>query len=461
MTLWSGRFSEAPAAILWRYTVDPADRRLLPFDIEGSMAHAAMLASVGLLSAEEDDTLQRALAVILDEARAGTFRFLDSDEDVHSAVERRLVEMAGELGERLHAARSRNDQVALDLHLYLRRACARQAELLASFARALVGQARRHSGTVVAAYTHLQQAQAVPLGYHLLAHAWMAVRNRERFLSLAGRLTLSPLGAGAGAGSALPVDPEVAARNLGFEGVVPNSMDAVGSRDLVAEFVWCCAQTMVDLSRLAEEVVLWTTAEFGWATLPDALSTGSSALPHKKNPDVAELARGRAAGAIADLVAVLALQKGLPLSYNRDLQEDKGHVFSADDVLSGTLEAITALVVELELHPPEPGPWVTAGDLVEALVARGVPFRQAHRSVGALVTALIAQGRHLGEATAEDLVAADPRFTEDDLGLLDPKSSVARRTTPGSGSTESVNRQADALDALLNESGTGQGESSS
>lgn len=445
MTLWGGRFEEGPDRVLWDYTVSHADRRLLSDDVEGSLAHVTMLHAVGLLTTDEHDTVHRALLEILADARDGNFEFLDSDEDVHSAVERRLVELVGEVGKKLHTGRSRNDQIVLDVRLYLRRAAGDRAEQLAVFGRTLLDLALRHASTVVASYTHLQQAQAVPLGHHLLAYAWMAARDRQRFLDFSRRLAVSPLGAGASGGSSLPLDPNVTARELGFDVVFANSMDAVGARDLVAEHVWCCAQAMVSLSRLAEELVLWSTSEFGWVTFSDSFTTGSSALPQKKNPDIAELARGRAAGTIGDLTAILALQKGLPLTYNRDLQEDKEHVFRADDTLAATLLALTPMLETADFHPPEPSPWVTALDLAEALVVRGVPFREAHHAVGRLVSALVAAGRSLDEAADADLAAADSRFLPHDLDLVDARRSVDRRITAGGGSVESVHRQVEAL----------------
>ncbi len=445
MTLWSGRFGEEPADILWRYTVTETDRRLLSFDIEGSLAHVDMLAKVGLLTLEDHEIIHTGLSQLLQEATAGTFEFREGDEDVHTAVERRLVEVVGEVGQRLHTGRSRNDQVALDLRLYLRRACDLQAERLTGFGLCLVEQALAHATTVVPSYTHMQQAQAVPLGHHLLSYAWMIQRDRQRFIQLRERSSVSPLGAGASGGSSLPLDPVTAARGLGFEVVFANSMDAVGSRDLASEFAWCAAQSMVDLSRLAEELIIWSTSEFAWVSFPDSLTTGSSALPQKKNPDIAELARGRAAGAVGDLTALLVLQKGVPMTYNRDFQEDKEHVFRADDTLAGTLDALTAMVSAADFHPPPPSSWVTALDLAEALVLRGMPFRAAHQAVGRLVAALVQQGRDLSAATPADLDAADPGFRESDLELIDVTGSIDRRLSLGGGSVESVYQQAEAL----------------
>jgi argininosuccinate lyase len=449
VTLWGGRFEADPDRILWDYTVTHEDRRLLVDDVTGSLAHVGMLGDVGLVSLEEARTMADGLGTILEEARAGSFEFLDTDEDVHSAVERRLIELVGEPGQKLHTARSRNDQVALDVRLYVRRVAADRADQLTGFIETLVGIAGAHAETVVPAYTHLQQAQAVPLGHHVLAYAWMALRDRSRFEDLGRRLNVSPLGAGAAGGSSLPIEPGNSARALGFDAVFANSIDAVGARDLVAEYVWCAAQTMVHLSRLSEELILWATTEFGWVVFGDAFTTGSSALPQKKNPDIAELARGRSAGAIGALTAVLALQKGLPLAYNRDLQEDKTHLFAADDILAGTLTALTGMLGSARFDPPPPSAWVTAVDLAEAMVERGVPFREAHHAVGRLVSALVATGRGLEAATAEDLAAADGRFLDTDLERVDPRGSVERRVSQGGGSVASVHRQVEALRRLL------------
>jgi argininosuccinate lyase len=425
MTMWGGRFELPPAADLWSYTVDPADRRLLAVDVEGSLAHVAMLARVGLLADGERAALETGLHQILADARDGTFEFLPTDEDVHSAVERRLGELVGEVAGKLHTGRSRNDQVALDLRLYLRGAVDDRLADLEGLVAVLVDRAEEHKATVIPAYTHLQQAQATTLGQHLLAHVWMLRRDRERLSDLRRRLRESPLGAGAVAGSTLPLDPAFTAELLGFAGPFHNSIEAVASRDLAAEFTFCAAQLMVGLSRLAEETVLWATSEFGWASFTDDYTTGSSALPQKKNPDIAELARGRAAAAIGAVTAMLALQKGLPLAYNRDLQEDKPAVFAADDLLAGTLPALAGMLRTASFHPPPPGDWTSALALAERLVVRGVPFRQAHVAVGRLVGALERSGRTFTGATLADLRAAGDRFDESDVEFLASGSEQA------------------------------------
>ena len=298
-------------------------------------------------------------------------------------------------------------------------------------------------------FTHHQQAQAVPLAHHLLAHAWALLRDVERFEDAVGRIARSPLGAGASGGSMFPLDPAISTKALGWGRHFENSMDAVASRDFVAEYGFVLAQCMANLSRLSEELILWTTTEFGWATYADDVTTGSSAMPQKKNPDIAELARGRSARVIAASNALLTLQKGLSLTYFRDLQEDKEIVFGADDLVRDTLEAIAALVDSATFDPPLPSSWVTALDLAEVLAIRGVPFREAHHAVGAVVAAVAADGRELAEATLDDLRAADSRFEEGDLAVLDPVESVRRRRSVGGGSFESVTGQLEAIRSVL------------
>ena len=447
--MWGGRFSEGPDRILWNFTVDHSDRRLLRDDLTGSLAHVAMLGEAGLLSNEEVATLTEGLQEIVTEADGNTFRFLESDEDVHSAVERRLGELVGEVAGKLHTGRSRNDQVALDLRLYLLRSAGARIDDLRRFCLAMMEAAEEAGDTVVAGYTHLQQAQAVPLAHHLLAYVSTALRDIERFEDLGRRLDVSPLGAGALGGSSLPLDPDRSAELLGMGGRFMNSMDAVAARDHVSEYAFACTQALVHLSRLATECVLWTTTEFGWVTFSDALTTGSSAMPHKKNPDIAELARGRTATAIGYLTGLMALQKGLPMTYNRDLQEDKAALFAIDDALAGALVAMTALIGSADFHPPAPDPSVTALDLAEALVERGVPFRDAHHAVGALLAALSAAGKALPEATIADLVEIDPRFEPSDLSLTDPAGSVRRRRSTGGAGFASVREQLRILEHRL------------
>ncbi len=342
---------------------------------------------------------------------------------------------------KLHTGRSRNDQIALDLRLYLRRAALDRIAQLEELVGVLAAKAAEVGATVVASYTHLQQAQAVPLAHHLLAYAWMLRRDEARFSDALPRIDVSPLGAGAGGGSSLPLDPEIAAAEMGFGAVFDNSMDAVASRDFAAEYSFCCAQAMVHLSRLAEDLILWATEEFGWVDFADSYTTGSSALPHKKNPDVAELARGKAATVIGDVTSLLALQKGLPLTYNRDLQEDKAAVFHADDTLAGALEAIAGMVATATFDPPRPSPWVAALGLAETLAGRGVPFREAHHAVGSLVAHLTEQERTLSDVTGPELVAAHDAFVVGDADQASQVGVVAASGSAGGGSAESVAAQ--------------------
>jgi argininosuccinate lyase len=449
MTLWGGRFSAAPGEVLWRYTVDTSDRRLLHDDVVGSLAHASMLERVGLLPSEDAASIDQGLRLVLEEADADTFEFLDTDEDVHSAVERRLGELVGAAAGKLHTGRSRNDQVSLDLRLYLKRSGGQRVTQIKDFVASLAARAVDVSNVEVPSYTHLQQAQAITLGHHLLAYAWMLLRDVERFESCLTRVAVSPLGAGASAGSSLPLDPGLVAGALGLPHIFANSLDAVGSRDFAAEYTFCCAQTMAHLSRLSEEFVLWSTSEFGWATYRDRDTTGSSALPHKKNPDIAELTRGKTASVIADSSTLLTLQKGLPLAYNRDLQEDKRAVFHADDSLGGALLALREMLEGARFHPPPPSAWVAALDLAEVLVKRGVAFRQAHEAVGRLVTRLIDSGRTLADLVPEDLDAVHKSFAPEDVAAATAGRSLELRATPGSGSSDSVAEQVQAIGLIL------------
>ena len=435
--MWGGRFSGSPAEALWRFTVDQSDRRLLADDVAGSMAHVRMLGASGILDSEDVEAIIGGLEDILAAAAAGDFEFLETDEDVHSAVERRLGELVGDVAGRLHTGRSRNDQVALDMRLYLRRAADERAGDLRDYVSVLLGLAESVGETVVAAYTHLQQAQPIRFGQNLLAYGWLALRDIERFSEVRARLNVSPLGAGAVGGSSLPLQPELVAEELGFAARFDNPVDAVGARDVIAEYAFCCAQAMTNLSRLAEEVVLWSTSEFGWVTLSDAFATGSSALPQKKNPDIAELVRGRAAAVAGDLATLLGIQKGLTLSYSRDLQEDKRAVFHADDTLALAVPALGGLLETAEFHPPEPNSQTVALDIAEALVRKGVPFREAHEAVGRLVMAV--GDADLSEATAEQLAAAHKLL--EPLDLLTPAEATSRRG--------SLKKQAERLQASL------------
>jgi argininosuccinate lyase len=433
VTLWHGRFGAGlPAEELLDYTVSlPYDRRLAGDDLTGSRAHVRGLARGGLLSADDAAILLAALDAVEEELGAGTFVWAPGDEDVHTAVERRVTEIAGDAGARLHTGRSRNDQVATDLRLFTKREIAVVVERLLLLQEVLLTRAQAAGDAYLPGYTHLQRAQPVLLAHHLLAHGWAFARDISRLADARRRLDVSPLGAGALAGSSLPLDPDGTAADLGFAARFDNSLDAVSDRDFVAEVLFDLTLAAVHLSRIGEEVVLWSSEEWGFVTLDDAYATGSSMLPQKKNPDIAELARGRAGRLIGNLTGLLATLKGLPLSYNRDLQEDKEPLFDALDQVNRGVAAIAGLLATAtwnldRMAAAADTPGAAAVDLAEWLVERGLPFRQAHVVVGGLVRDSLERGVPLAE-----LVDAHPALGPAAAELLAPGVAVTRRTTPG------------------------------
>ncbi|MGQ0831714.1 MAG: argininosuccinate lyase [Microthrixaceae bacterium] len=449
-TLWHGRFEGGPADELLAFTVSlPYDQRLAPDDLAGSRAHVRGLVRAGVLTADERDAVLGALDAVEAELSDGTFVFMPSDEDIHTAVERRVTELAGEAGARLHTGRSRNDQVATDLRLYTKRSLTAVAGRVIALQDVLLQRAVQAGETYLPGYTHLQRAQPVLLAHHLLAHGWALARDIDRLLDARRRADVSPLGAGALAGSSIPLDPDGVAADLGFAARFENSLDAVADRDFVAESLFALTLLGIHLSRIGEEIVLWTSEEFGFARLDDAYATGSSMLPQKKNPDIAELARGKAGRLIGNLTGLLATLKGLPLSYNRDLQEDKEPLFDAVDQVSLALSAITGLYATMQvdaarMQAAADAPYGAATDLAEHLVVGGTPFRDAHAIVGALVRESVEHGTPMA-----DLVAAHPALGPDAVALLAPGVSVSRRTTPGGGGPAAVAVQMDRFRAQL------------
>ena len=436
--LWGGRFSGGPAdalAALSRST--QFDWRLAHDDLAGSRAHARVLARAGLLSDADLAAMLAALDRLDDDVASGAFGPAPDDEDVHSALERGLIERAGaELGGRLRAGRSRNDQIATLVRTYLRRQARLLSGLVLDVVDALVGQAAAAGDAPMPGRTHLQHAQPVLLAHHLLAHAWPLLRDVERFRDWDRRAARSPYGSGALAGSSLGLDPAAVAAELGFDGPVENSIDGTASRDVVAEFAFVCAMTAVDLSRLAEEVTLWATAEFGYVRLDDAYSTGSSIMPQKKNPDVAELARGKAGRLVGDLTGLLTTLKGLPLAYNRDLQEDKEPVFDQVDQLTVLLPAFAGMVATLRFDLPRlaalaPAGFSLATDVAEWLVRTGVPFRVAHELAGACVRAAEEKGTGLDGLSDAELAALSPHLTPAVRSVLSVAGSVSSRDAVG------------------------------
>ncbi len=437
--MWHGRFEDGPAEALQALNDSlPFDRRMFREDIAGSRAHVAMLARVGLISDADAAAIASALDTTEAELADGSFDFAASDEDIHTAVERRVTELAGAAGARLHTGRSRNDQVATDVRLWTKRELLEIAALVGRFQATLAARADEAGDAYLPGYTHLQQAQPVLLAHHLMAHGWALARDVERLLDTIGRTDVSPLGAGALAGSSLPLDPDGVAADLGFSARFQNSLDAVSDRDFVAEALFVLALLGVHLSRLGEEIVLWSTDEFGFVGLDDAFSTGSSMLPQKKNPDIAEIARGKAGRLIGNLAGLLATLKGLPLAYDKDLQEDKEPLFDTCDTVRLTLLAMDGLVSTLQMKTDRmaeaaDNPFGAAIDLAELLVLAGLPFREAHAVVGGHVRAALA-----GEVPFADLVAADERLGPEAAALLEPGAAVRRRTTPGGAGPEPV-----------------------
>ena len=448
-TLWHGRFAGGPSEALQALNDSlPFDRRMFREDIAGSRAHVRMLCDVGLLTDAERDGVLAALDTVEHEIESGSFDFQVNDEDIHTAVERRVTEL-DPAGAKMHTGRSRNDQVATDLRLWTRGALDEVLDLVERLQRTLLSHAEQAGDAYLPGYTHLQQAQPVALAHHLLAHGWALERDVDRLADARRRTDISVLGAGALAGSSLPLDPEKTAAYLDFAGVFDNSLDGVADRDFVAEALFALSLLGVHLSRIGEEWILWASTEFGFVTLDDGFSTGSSMMPQKKNPDIAELARGKAGRLIGHLTGFLTTLKGLPLTYNKDMQEDKEPLFDAVDTVRLTLLALDGMIATTTFDTDAMAaqadtPYAAATDLAEWLVARGMPFRDAHAVVGEMVRRALA-----GEGSLADLVTADPQLGPDAAALLEPGVSVTRRTTRGGGSPAAVADQMKRFRARL------------
>jgi len=435
--LWGGRFSEGAAPLLQRFSQSVSfDWRLYQHDIQGSIAHATMLQAIGILTAEEQASIVAGLKQIEAEIEAGKFEWSLEREDVHMNIEAVLTARVP-AGAKLHTGRSRNDQVATDMRLWLKDEVVRDLKAVRNLQRALVAWAARDAAVVLPGYTHLQRAQPVTLGHHLLAYVEMLERDAGRLADAARRADVLPLGSGAIAGSTLPLDRALVAKLLGFAKVSENSMDSVSDRDFIVEYCAAAALAAVHLSRLSEDLILWSSAEFNFIRLPDAYTTGSSLMPQKKNPDVAELVRGKSGRMIGNLVSLLTLLKGLPMTYNRDLQEDKERLFDTADTLHGSLEILAAMlggvVVKADVtRDAASDPLLLATDLADWLVKQGMPFRQAHHAVGAAVGLAEKQGLPLDKLSLADLQGISPLFTAEALSLFDLDRAFANRATAGS-----------------------------
>jgi len=444
--LWGGRFTRGADPLAERFTGSLAfDRRLWPHDVRGSVAWAKALAKAGLLSAAERDAIVKGLDVVRAELAAGTFPFRTELEDIHTNVERRLQELIGEVGGKLHTGRSRNDQIAVDERLYLREMVAEVRAGLRRTQEALVTRAAEAVDTPLPGYTHLQRAQPVVLGHHLLAYVFMLQRDCDRFGDCGARADTLPLGAAALAGTAFPIDLEALAKDLGFAEVSPNSLDAVSDRDTLLEFLAAAAITGMHLSRLAADLTLWATAEFGFVEFSDAFATGSSIMPQKKNPDVAELIRGKSGRLYGNLVAVLAMMKGLPLAYNSDMQEDKEPFFDSVDTLEAILAVVPPMIESLtfrtdRMRRAAGENFATATDLADYLVKKGVAFRQAHGLVGKIVRFCETEGKALDGLSLVELRRFSPLFQDDAKDALTVEASLRARAATGGTAPEAVRR---------------------
>jgi argininosuccinate lyase len=454
-TPWGGRFSKPMDEFIVEFGASlPVDRRMWREDVRGSIAHVRMLGRQGIIPAQDAEKIEAGLREVERDLAEGRFAFSNTDEDIHMAVERALREKVGAVAGKLHTARSRNDQVALDARLWSKGAAVRLAEGLMALRATLLHLADEHLGVVLPGYTHLQRAQPVLLSHHLLAYFWMFTRDVTRLRHAHAAADHMPLGSAALAGTPFPIDREYVARELGFSAVTGNSMDAVSDRDFALDLVYACSVAMLHLSRLCEELVLWSSGEFGFVTMDDAYSTGSSIMPQKKNPDVAELVRGKTGRTVGDLTALLVVLKGLPLAYNKDMQEDKEPLFDAVDTLGNCVRAVEGMVATIHVNAEAmreaaEGGFMAATDLADYLVGTGMPFRDAHEVVGRLVARCEEEGRTLQQLTTEDLEAASPAFGPDALDVVEIDRVVAHRRSVGGTGHDAVRAQlVEARDVL-------------
>jgi argininosuccinate lyase len=442
--LWAGRFVEQTAPIVETFTSSIiVDRRLYAYDIQGSVAHCKTLAKAAILSADEASRLIKGLEKVKKEIEKGVIEYRDDLEDIHTHIESRLAKIVGKTAHKLHTARSRNDQVALDLRLYLRDAVASLIELLMKFQNILVDLAKDHIKTVLPGYTHLQRAQPILLAHHLMAYYEMFSRDIQRLQDGLARINVLPLGSAALAGTPHPIDRNYTAGLLGFETVSANSVDSVSDRDFIIEFLAAASICMMHLSRLSEELIIWSSAEFGFVELPDAFSTGSSIMPQKKNPDIAELVRGKSGRVFGNLMAILTVMKSLPLSYNRDMQEDKTPLFDAADTLAACLQIYIQLLPNIrfnnaKMQKAASRGYLNATDLADYLVTKGMPFREAHYCVGQIVSYASNNKKEIQELSLKQLQRYAPQIEGDIFEHLATQQMIDRRTSVGGTATRAV-----------------------
>lgn len=449
--LWGGRFAESSDAFAEEFGASIFfDKRLAPFDIQGSIAHATMLGETGIITKEDAEAICRGLESVREALERGELEFKVSDEDIHMNIERYLHAAIGPVAGKLHTARSRNDQVATDFHLFIRHALVEIAERLGQVQQTLMARAREHMSAIMPGYTHLQPAQPVLFSHHLLAYVQMFERDVERLLGLWGRANILPLGAGALAGTTFPIDRSRVAQLLGFDGVYENSMDAVSDRDFVLEFLSAASITQMHLSRLCEEIIIWSTAEFAFIELSDKMSTGSSIMPQKKNADFAELVRGKTGRVYGSLLGLLTTLKGLPLTYNKDMQEDKEGAFDTFDTVVGSLRVVNEMVKTMRVREDrmaaqaEHG-FINATDAADYLAKKGLPFREAHEVVGSLVRFCITNSKTLGELQLSEYQTFSPLFDKDIFEVIQMSTVVNRRTSYGGTARSAVEAQVERI----------------
>lgn len=452
---WGGRFQKAPDEAVEKFTASIGfDYRLFEEDISGSLAHASMLARQGIISSSEEKALRDGLLEILQEIKEGKFEFKQEFEDIHMNIEQRLIQKVGPVGGKLHTARSRNDQVALDERLYVLKEIETLSELISSLQRAILEKSREHLGAVMPGFTHLQHAQPILFSHHFMAYFWMLQRDKERLEDVKKRASVSPLGAGALAGTTFPVDPEYTASALGLARSFSNSIDAVSDRDHLVELMSAAAISMMHLSRLCEELVLWSTHEFGFVEMDDSFSTGSSIMPQKKNPDVAELVRGKTGRVYGNLIALLTVMKGLPLAYHSDMQEDKEALFDTVDTWASCLKTCAGMIKTLKVNRAKmrsacDRDHSNATEVADYLAGKGIPFREAHHVTGRLVRYALDKDCSIQDLSLEELRQFSPVIGEDIYPLLTPESCVERRNSPGGTSTLRVAEELEKAAALL------------
>lgn len=454
--LWGGRFTKTAEEWVDAFGASIGfDQHLVEEDIEGSLAHVTMLGKCGILSADEVETIKAGLKKILAKAQNGELEYSVANEDIHLNVEKFLIEEVGPVGGKLHTGRSRNDQVATDMHLYLNKQVKEILAEIKQLQKALVNQAKNHVETLIPGYTHLQRAQPVSFAHHLLAYFWMLERDHARMQDALKRINISPLGAGALAGTTFPIDRHYSAELLGFDGIYENSLDAVSDRDFILEFLSASSILMMHLSRLCEEFILWSSQEFSFIELDDAFATGSSIMPQKKNPDMAELIRGKTGRVYGSLFSLLTILKGLPLAYNKDMQEDKEGMFDCVTTVKGSLKIFTGMIETMTVRTENMekatySDFSNATELADYLATKGMPFRDAHEVVGKLVLLCIQKGIFLLDLSIEDYKEASELFEDDIYEVLQPKTVVARRNSAGGTGFEQVRKALVKAEGLIN-----------